>query len=239
MRSYEENGLLDEVKAAGGGVFAITSEPQSLADEAQQDWELSYQVVGDPHHEIRDELAAREVVDIYRNEEFDVLGREWASHPKGYFQPAVVAMANDGRVLYRWRCVPDRSNIGGAGVRPEVGYVWSQVKNALQTEGDAAFDDTPVMTSKNPPWLLFLCFLTAHGWFLRPKPFPLPRDGEAEWVNPARMIPRLVVFALAWIAALVLLPALWVGAAALLWLAVLTPGLIKIHRQFQNEPQPG
>ena len=53
------------------------------------------------------------------------------------------------------------------------------------------------------------------------------------------MFPRLVVFALAWIAALVFLPALWVGAAALLWLAVLTPGLVKIHRQFQNEPQPG
>jgi len=239
LRSYEEEGLLAEVRAAGGEVFAITSEPQTLADEAQADWGLSYATVGDPHHEIRDELAARGWLDIFYNEDFDVLGRQWASHPKGYFQPAVVALDRDRRVLYRWRCVPNRTNISGAGARPAARYVWQQVQTARRTSIDAEPDLNPEMTSKDPPWLMFLLLLTAHGWFLRPKPFPLPRDGEAAWVNPASMLPRLVGFAVLWVAALILLPWLWVGLAAVLWLLLLTPGLLKLHRQFQNETAPG
>ena len=93
------------------------------------------------------------------------------------------------------------------------------------------------MASKDPPWPFFLLLLLAHGWFLRPKTFPLPREGEAAWINPARMIPRIVVFALLWVVALIVAPLLWVGAAALLWLAIITPGLKRIHRQFQNEPE--
>ena len=116
MRSYEQGELLEEIRAAGGAVVAVTSEPQVLAGEAEIDWGLSFPVVGDPHHEIRDELSERGCLDIFVNADYDVLGREWASHPKGYFQPAVAALAKDGRVLYRWRCVPNRSNISGAGM---------------------------------------------------------------------------------------------------------------------------
>ena len=47
---------------------------------------------------------------------------------------------------------------------------------------------------------------------------------------------RLYVFLGAWLLALLLLPATWVGIAAIAWLLALTPGLIEIHRQFQNEP---
>ena len=39
-----------------------------------------------------------------------------------------------------------------------------------------------------------------------------------------------------WLMLLVILPIGWVAAGAGLWLAVLTPGLIEIHKQFQNEP---
>ena len=36
----------------------------------------------------------------------------WMSHPKGYFQPGVLALSQQGRVLYRWRCRPSRQNVG-------------------------------------------------------------------------------------------------------------------------------
>jgi len=45
-------------------------------------------------------------------------------------------------------------------------------------------------------------------------------------------------YSLFWLILLLVLPLAWVGLAALVWLAVLTPGLIEIHRQFQNEPDP-
>jgi hypothetical protein len=35
---------------------------------------------------------------------------------------------------------------------------------------------------------------------------------------------------------LVTLPTAWVLAAAGIWMLALTPGLIEIHKQFQNEP---
>ena len=43
----------------GGEVFGITSEPQSLAEEAEEAWDLSFPIVGDPHHEIREQLHSR------------------------------------------------------------------------------------------------------------------------------------------------------------------------------------
>ena len=41
-----------------------------------------------------------------------------------------------------------------------------------------------------------------------------------------------------WLVLLLVLPIAWFAAAVALWLATLTPGLIEIHRQFQNEPDP-
>lgn len=39
--------MLDEIRATGGEVFAITSEPQTLATEAEDDWEFSFPAIGD------------------------------------------------------------------------------------------------------------------------------------------------------------------------------------------------
>ena len=220
-------------------MYGITSEPQSLAAEAETAWGMTIPVIGDPHHEIRDELAARGWIDVFYNADYGHLRhRDWASHPKGYFQPAVIAIDQSGKVLYRWRCVPKYSNMSGAGPRPEAQYTWDLLRSAMSADGDAELDKDPDMGAEQLSWLRFLLILTAHGWFLRPKAFPLLRDGDKDDVSPNTAMRRVYIFVALWLLALVLLPIVWVAAALVLWLILLTPGLIEIHRQFQNEPDP-
>lgn len=228
---------MDEIRAAGGELFGITSEPHSLASEAEDAWEMSIPVVGDPHHEIREDLKSRQWLEIFFNPDSGHLReRAWSSHPKGYYQPAVIAIDKSGRVLYRWRCVPRYSNMSGAGARPEARYTWDRMRMALRDQSDVELDKDPVMGAKDLSWFKFLVILTAHGWFLRPRAFPLLRDGHRAGVKPADAMRRAYLFLGVWILALWFLPVLWVGAAFTVWLLALTPGLIEIHRQFQNEP---
>jgi len=231
--------VLDQIHAAGGEVFGITSEPQTLATEAEVEWGTQFPVIGDPHHEIRKVCKDRGYLEVFYNEDDGHLReRSWASHPKGYYQPAVLAVHKSGRVLYRWRCVPRFSNMSGAGGRPEADYTWDKIQLALDTTEDSAPDLTPEMGSETVSWPKFLLILTAHGWFLRPRAFPLAREGDKGLVSPAKMMKRVYGFVVFWVILLFVLPLAWVGLAALVWLAVLTPGLIEIHRQFQNEPDP-
>ena len=208
-----------------------------MADEAGEDWEFNFPAIGDPHHEIRELLKQRGLLEVFYNEDCGHLrDREWASHPKGYYQPAVIALSKSGRVLYRWRCVPKYSNMSGAGARPEARYTWDHVKAALGDSADAEFDQSPTLGAVDLSWPRFLLILTAHGWFIRPKAFPLARADDKSRVSPGAMMPRVYAFLALWAVALVLFPAVWVGVAAAIWLMALTPGLIEIHRQFQNEP---
>jgi hypothetical protein len=232
---------LEEIRAAGGQVFGITSEPHSLAVEAESAWDMSIQVIGDPHHEIRKDLKARGWLDIFFNEDYGHLrNRGWADHPHGYYQPAVIAVDKTQRVLYRWRCVPKYSNMSGAGGRPEARYTWDQIAAAQSSDQSADeipdMDQDPLLGSKDLSWPKFLLILIAHGWFLRPKAFPLLREGDKDLVTPKQALRRWYFFAAAWLLALVTLPIIWVAGAMVVWLAALTPGLIEIHRQFQNEP---
>ena len=229
--------MIDEIQAAGGQVFGITSEPHSLAVEAEDSWELTFPIIGDPHHEIREQCKNRGWLDVFYNEDYGHLRtRAWASHPKGYYQPGVLALHKSEQVLYRWRCVPKFSNMSGAGARPEAIYTWDQIKEGFQTKKDAALDQSPVMGAKDLSWFRFLLIMTAHGWFIRPRAFPLKRDGDKDRVSPAAVMPRVYGFIGLWIIMLVFLPLSWVGVAALCWAIAFTPGLIEIHRQFQNEP---
>ena len=231
--------MVDEIRAAGGEVFGITSEPHSLASEAESAWHMSIPVIGDPHHEIRQDLSARGWLDVFFNEDFGHLReRAWASHPKGYYQPAVLAVDASGKILYRWRCVPRYSNMSGAGARPEARYTWDKIRSAMNEAEDAELDVNPVMGAEELSWPHFLLMLTAHGWFLRPKAFPLLREGDKQSVSPAATMRRAYVFIGLWLLALMFLPTFWVMGAFVIWLIVLTPGLIEIHRQFQNEPDP-
>ena len=229
--------MIDEIQAAGGQVFGITSEPHSLAVEAEDSWELTFPIIGDPHHEIREQCKNRGWLDVFYNEDYGHLRtRAWASHPKGYYQPGVLALHKSEQVLYRWRCVPKFSNMSGAGARPEAIYTWDQIKEGMLTKEDAALDQNPVMGAKDLSWFRFLLIMTAHGWFIRPRAFPLKRDGDKDRVSPAAVMPRVYGFLALWIMMLVFLPLSWVGVAALAWAIAFTPGLIEIHRQFQNEP---
>lgn len=234
-----KSGVLDEIHAAGGEVFGVTSEPQTLATEAEEQWETRFPIVGDPHHEIREECSERGWLDVFYNEDDGHLReRKWASHPKGYYQPAVVAVHKSGRILYRWRCVPKFSNMNGAGARPEAAYTWEKIQASLEHTEDAAPDINPMMGSKEVGWFRFMLILTAHGWFIRPKAFPLAREGDKSSASPAKMMRRVYGFVALWLVLLLILPLKWFGITVLAWLVVLTPGLIEIHRQFQHESEP-
>ena len=233
--------MVDAIRAAGGEVYGITSEPHSLASEAETAWDISIPIVGDPHHEIRADLKKRGWLDIFYNLDAGHLReRDWASHPNGYYQPAVIAIDKTGRILYRWRCVPKYSNMSGAGARPEAQYTWDLMREKMSQKGtglvDAALDREPIFGAEQLSWLKFLMLLIAHGWFIRPKAFPLLRDGGKDKVSPSDAMQRWYVFAFVWLLALIMLPLVWVLGAALCWLILLTPGLLEIHRQFQNEP---
>ena len=106
----------------------------------------------------------------------------------------------------------------------------------MENTHDAELDKTPLLGADDLSWFKFLLILTAHGWFLRPKAFPLARAGDKTRVSPSAMMRRVYAFVGLWLIALLLFPIQWVGGAALIWLLLLTPGLIEIHRQFQNEP---
>ena len=230
--------MVDKVREAGGEVFGITSEPQALAVEAEEAWNLNFPIIGDPHHEIRKICAERGWLELFYNENAGHLrNRKWTSHPKGYYQPGVLAVHRTGRVLYRWRCVPKYSNMAGAGSRPEAVYTLEEIRNNLDKAEDAPIDKNPKLPYEPQSWPRFLLGMTAHGWFLRPKVFPLMREGDTPSADPEKMMRRVWGFLARWGVLLALLPTSWVGIAAALWVAILTPGIIEIHRQFQNEPE--
>jgi len=244
LRGYAESGVADAIRQVGGGIFGVTSEPQSLATEASEAWQLGFPCVGDPHHEILGACRERGWLDLFVNEGSGLSAfskaRPWIAHPKGYFQPGVLALTGEGRVLYRWRCRPTRGNLGGAAARPLPGYVWAQVRSRLAgPAADAPLDDSPECDGRAPPWWLFVLMLLAHGWFLRPKTFPLGRADDDPAPDPRRMLPRIVAFAGAWIAAFALLPLGWVALGLVAWAALVSPGLAVVHREFQNVPKGG
>ena len=231
--------MVDEIRAAGGEVYAVTSEPQALASRARGDWNLSFECIGDPHHEIADTARERGWLDLGTQAVDDFLTRDtpWqVSHPKGFYQPGVMVFTRDQRLLYRWRSIPTRENGGGAAGRPLPEYVWEQVKQALSENSDksAALDDSPRLDGRPVNFPVFTAVLMANGWFLRPRAFTYQGDGR----NPMRRIPlvmlRLALFILLWIAAFALLPGLWVSAALLLYLPIAIRGIRKVYTTFQN-----
>ena len=241
MRGYGKEGVVEAIRRAGGEIYAITSEPQSLAANAQQHWETGIEHVGDPHQEILDECQERGLLSLFTNDWEQGFSRTnddtWVSHPKGYFQPGVLSLRREGRVLYRWRCRPSRQNIGGAVARPTASYVWDSVRAALDEPADAPdvrHDDAPVLDTRPILWPLFVALLVSNGWFLRPTPFD-QRTGEDTVPTRIRNAGlRLLFFVAAWIAAFAILP-LWIVSLALVaWIVKITPGIRMVHRLFQN-----
>jgi len=141
LRSYMNKGVVEKIRAAGGEVYAITSEPQHLADQAHAHWKLDFENVGDPHQEISRTCSERGWLTLYANKgdlEFLQRGANWeVEHPKGYFQPGVLALTNAGRVLYRWRSVPSAENLNGTLARPTPQHAWGAIERSLAA-GDPA-----------------------------------------------------------------------------------------------------
>ncbi len=229
------------MRARGGAVYAISSEPQTLADRAQAGWKLDFPCVGDPHHEIAAVCRERGWLDLVVNERLEFprsrapAGNAWApTHPKGYFQPGVLAVHADGRVLYRWRSIPTRRNAGGAIRRPLAGHVAREVEHRLAESGatgDAPLDESPPMDAQGIWWPLFVVLLVANGWFLRPRGFS----------SPAR-IPfaavRLAAFVGAWVAAFVWLPMPLAALGLVGWLVFILPRIRWVQREFQSIVPP-
>lgn len=210
-----------------------------MAQEAEEAWELSFPIIGDPHHDIRRGLSERGWLDVFFNaDDGHLRNRSWTSHPNGYYQPAVIAIDQAGRVLYRWRCVPKYQNMSGAGARPEAHYTLGKIREAVASSGDAELDRKPLMGADELNWFQFLLILTAHGWFIRPKAFPLLRNGSKDAVTPNQAMRRVWIFVGVWLASLMVFPLQYVGVAFCTWLFALTPGMVEIHRQFQNEIDP-
>ena len=233
----------DTIREAGGAVFAVTSEPQTLATEAGKCWELDFKTIGDPHHEIAGECRANGWLSLFVNTERKAIAgtHGYGAHPRGFFQPGILALTREGRVLYRWRGRPTRKNMGGATERPVPSEVWKKVSAALEA-GESAIDaemDVPGrIDMPGAPWPLFVTLLMANGNFLRPKTFSLERNGPDDVSQRARnAILKVPLFLGAWILALVFLPTWLVLSALALWAAVVAPPLIELHREFQNVPE--
>ncbi len=237
-------GVADRVRAAGGAIYAISSEPQSLANRAQEAWGLDFETLGDPHHEIVKQCRANDWLDLLVNERLGFLqaslgeGLDWEpTHPKGYLQPGVLALRGDGRVLYRWRGVPTRSNMGGAMGRPTPEHVWSSIEAVLGApvrDRDAELDKAPPVDGKGVPWPIFVSLLLANGWFLRGRGF--------DSVQQLRRAPlKLAGFIALWTAAFLWLPLILTGTALALWVAYIIPKVRWLGEEFQDvtgDPQP-
>jgi hypothetical protein len=237
LRSYVRNGVAENVRAAGGEIYAISSEPQALAGRAATEWRLDFETVGDPHHEISGACRERGWIDLFVNERLEFLqasageALDWApTHPKGYFQPGVLALNGDGRVLYRWRGVPTHKNMGGATERPTAEHVWKKIARALESgvnAADAPLDTDPPLDSTGIPWPIFASLLIANGWFVSARGFKSARHVMMAGV-------RLLAFAGAWSAAFAWLPTLPVVAALAGWVAYITPKVRWVGREFQD-----
>lgn len=226
MRSYDDEGVVEKIRAAGGEVYAITSEPQYLADQAHEHWGLNFGNVGDPHQEIPKTCSERDWLTLYANKgdlEFLQRGADWQlEHPKGYFQPGVLALTGSGRVLYRWRSVPSAENLNGTVARPTAQHAWRVIERSLaagDATKDVAHDDRPEIDSKPPPRPLFIGALIANGWFLRVKSFAYSPGVAAVPKRFKAAFSRWLLFLAAWIAAIVYLPTAPVIFALVCWAA--------------------
>lgn len=219
------------------------SEPQRLADAAKSEWELNFDTVADPHQEVAGQCKERGWLELFVNEQTSFITNtdERLSHPKGYFQPGVLGIDSNRRILYRWRSVPTRANIGGASERPTASYVYQRLTESLeQTDDnrDALLDNEPELDYKGRPFPLFVALLMANGWFIRPVPFLLTNSKLSALQRIKRATRRIPIFLAIWIAAFLILPANWVATAAVAYGIWLIPIVVMIYKGLQHIGEP-
>ena len=216
-------------------MYAISSEPHTLASQAQSEWESSLIHVGDPHHEILEDCRKRGWIDlIISNWDPKLLQKDlhWVSHPKGFFQPGVLVIGKDGTILYRWQQDSlSKRNAGGATTRPTAEYVWLRLDEALRspTNEDANFDSQPETDGDAWPWPVSVALLVANGWFIRPKILAPPSKLRAKALAA---VLRILLFVGLWVAAFYYLPG-WLASGLLIgWIAWVIPEIRRMYRSF-------
>ena len=244
--SYQNNGIVNEIRKAGGEIYGITSEPHTLAENAHKEWETDFNHIGDPHHEILADIHSRGWLSLIIWNYTPGFRKEVSqnvSHPNGVFQPGVLAVTRERRVLYRWRSLPNHSNVGGATSRVTAQHVWRNVQEALAQAPDtpdSLLDEDAELDSKGYPFPLFLSILFASGWFIKPNYFVMSSKNHSlkqiknQLSVAKRRIPLLIIF---WIAASILFPN-WVTVLVfMVWITIIAPQVYKLYRwhQFNNE----
>lgn len=248
VSSYRREGIVDAIREAGGEIYAVTSEPHSLARNAQKNWNTGFDHVGDPHHEILAECNERAWLSLFiwqHLPDFRPEINKSLSHPSGIFQPGVLAITREGRVLYRWRSTPSSKNIGGAACRVTATHVWDSLQAELGKPSDAPdapLDDAAKLDSKSMPLILFLLLLFASGWFLKPHFFVMenrnyPLSKIRKQIRTAKL--RALIFIAGWIGAFAFLP-IWIPALALVgWVAIIVPQIYKLNKWGQQNVKFG
>jgi len=213
-----------------------------LADQANKHWALAFENVGDPHQEISKTCSERGWLTLYANRgdmAFLQRGADWdIEHPKGFFQPGVIALTDKSRVLYRWRSVPSQENLNGTRMRPKAGYVWDQIQGALaagETAEDARHDDKPETDGAPPPRIIFFAALIANGWFLRAKSFMYSPGAEPIPARFKAVFSRWFLFFLFWTIALFIVPLPLVGIAFVGWLGWIVWDLKRIMNEMDDQ----
>ena len=149
----------------------------------------------------------------------------------------MLVLSREGRVLYRWRSVPSRKNVGCAMVRPTAEHVWTSVQAALAEapdSADVAYDEQAEMDSPSISWPIFASLLIANGWFLHPQAFAEKDNRSSPLARIKIAALRLGVFVVLWVAAFAALPTLPVAAVLAGWIAWINPKIRWLNREFQD-----
>ena len=118
----ELNGdFRQNIEAAGGKLYAVTSEDDEGIQKARENWKIDYDILSDRNLE----LAKRYKVSITHGK--DAHGGV-EMYPDGMSQPAVIALDKTGKVVFQWIMIPSEMNMGGALDRPLASDLWSGIQ---------------------------------------------------------------------------------------------------------------
>ncbi len=92
-----------EIKDAGGTVVAVTAEAPEHLEKVRASTGLTDTMIADPENLLANELKSKGLLDVAVSDSqlFRLRG-----YKHGLAQPALLAIKNDGSVLYRWAIVP-------------------------------------------------------------------------------------------------------------------------------------
>ena len=239
LLSYQRKGIVNELRQAGGEIYGVTSEPHTLAQNAHKEWKTDFDHIGDPHHEILADIHDRGWLSLIiwnYQPSFQEEVRKNLSHPNGIYQPGVLVVTREGRVLYRWRSIPNRQNVGGASCRVTAQHVWKNVQKALSQADDAPdspLDEEAKLDSKSYPFPLFLLMIFASGWFMKPNYFVMATNNHSLGQIKKQFLvakQRIILFIICWVIAAILLPAWLTALIFLAWVTIITPQIYELYK---------